>query len=169
MQAPAPCKQFHQASSSTRHRRLVPNPLCACMPWFLRIEVRPILNRFVDLYNKLCAGPMNVTGLRKVTSLRASQNIGIYRTGATGTRKCHYRPAQRHWAFKNAGTGLLRRHWAFENAVTALLGRHWPLENAVMGLLECHWALENPGAGLLKTRSVVAGLPFFDTSYCKYG
>ena len=32
-----------------------------------------------------------------------------------------------------------------------------------------HWALENPQSGLLKSRSIVAGLPFFDTSYCKYG
>ena len=33
----------------------------------------------------------------------------------------------------------------------------------------CHWALENPQSGLLKTRRIVAGLPFFDTSYCRYG
>jgi hypothetical protein len=32
----------------------------------------------------------------------------------------------------------------------------------------CHWAFENPQSGLLKTRSIVAGLPFFDTSYCRY-
>ncbi len=42
----------------------------------------------------------------------------------------------------------------------------------VMSYFRCggaHWAFENPQSGLLKTRSVVAGLPFFDTSYCKYG
>ena len=33
----------------------------------------------------------------------------------------------------------------------------------------CHWAMENPQTGLLKTRDIVRGLPFFDTSYCKYG
>jgi hypothetical protein len=32
----------------------------------------------------------------------------------------------------------------------------------------CNWAFENPQSGLLKTRSIVAGLPFFDTSYCRY-
>ena len=39
----------------------------------------------------------------------------------------------------------------------------------IMTHFGCHWAFENPGSGLLKTREVVAGLPFFDTSYCKYG
>jgi hypothetical protein len=29
--------------------------------------------------------------------------------------------------------------------------------------------LENPKTGLLKTRSVIAGIPFKDISYCKYG
>ena len=33
----------------------------------------------------------------------------------------------------------------------------------------CHWAMENPQSGLLKTRDIVMGLPFFDTSYCRYG
>ena len=32
----------------------------------------------------------------------------------------------------------------------------------------CHWAFENPQSGLLKTRDIVKGLPFFDTSYCRY-
>ena len=31
------------------------------------------------------------------------------------------------------------------------------------------WGVENPGSGLLKTREVVAGLPWKDISYCKYG
>ena len=39
----------------------------------------------------------------------------------------------------------------------------------LMAYYGCHWALENPQSSLLKTRSVVAGLPFYDTSYCKYG
>ena len=39
----------------------------------------------------------------------------------------------------------------------------------VMNRFRCHWAFENPQSGLLKTRTVVAGLPFYDTSYCKYG
>ena len=33
----------------------------------------------------------------------------------------------------------------------------------------CHWAMENPQSGLLKGRGLVRGLPFFDTSYCRYG
>ena len=33
----------------------------------------------------------------------------------------------------------------------------------------CNWALENPQTGLLKTRDIVKGLPFFDTTYCNYG
>jgi hypothetical protein len=33
----------------------------------------------------------------------------------------------------------------------------------------CNWAFENPQSGLLKTREIVKGLPFFDTSYCRYG
>ena len=32
-----------------------------------------------------------------------------------------------------------------------------------------HFAFENPQSGLLKTRAVVSGIPFFDTSYCRYG
>ena len=31
------------------------------------------------------------------------------------------------------------------------------------------WCLENPQSGLLKSRSVVAGLPYFDVDYCAYG
>jgi hypothetical protein len=31
------------------------------------------------------------------------------------------------------------------------------------------WAMENPQTGLLKDRAVVAGLPFLDVTYCKYG
>ena len=33
----------------------------------------------------------------------------------------------------------------------------------------CHYAFENPQSGLLKTREIVKGLPFFDTSYCRWG
>ena len=33
----------------------------------------------------------------------------------------------------------------------------------------CNWAMENPQTGLLKTRGIVQGLPYFDTTYCKYG
>ena len=33
----------------------------------------------------------------------------------------------------------------------------------------CNWAFENPQAGLLKTREIVKGLPYFDTTYCHYG
>ena len=34
----------------------------------------------------------------------------------------------------------------------------------------CNWAMENPQSGLLKTRDhLVKGLPYFDTSYCKFG
>jgi hypothetical protein len=32
-----------------------------------------------------------------------------------------------------------------------------------------NWLMENPQTGLLKTRDVVAGLPFVDVTYCKYG
>ena len=39
----------------------------------------------------------------------------------------------------------------------------------IMSYFECDWAFENPQSGLLKTRNIVSGLPFFDTSYCKYG
>ena len=31
------------------------------------------------------------------------------------------------------------------------------------------WAIENPQTGLLKDRAVVAGLPFKDVTYCRYG
>ena len=31
------------------------------------------------------------------------------------------------------------------------------------------WALENPATGLLKTREYMAGLPFHDVTYCKFG
>ena len=33
----------------------------------------------------------------------------------------------------------------------------------------CCWAFENPETGLLKTREIVQGLPFCDTTYCHYG
>ena len=33
----------------------------------------------------------------------------------------------------------------------------------------CHYAFENPQSGLLKTRAIVKGLRFFDTSYCRWG
>ena len=40
----------------------------------------------------------------------------------------------------------------------------------IMNYFECHWAFENPQSGYLKTRThLVGGLPFFDTSYCRYG
>ena len=39
----------------------------------------------------------------------------------------------------------------------------------IMSHFGCNWAFENPQSGMLKTRDIVAGLPFFDTSYCKYG
>ena len=32
----------------------------------------------------------------------------------------------------------------------------------------CPWAIENPATGLLKIQDVVQGLPFVDTTYCKY-
>lgn len=32
-----------------------------------------------------------------------------------------------------------------------------------------NWAFENPQTGYLRTREIVRGLPFFDTSYCRYG
>jgi hypothetical protein len=36
--------------------------------------------------------------------------------------------------------------------------------------VDCRWAFENPQSGLLKTRiHLIGGLPFFDTSYCRYG
>ena len=31
------------------------------------------------------------------------------------------------------------------------------------------WFIENPQSGLLKTREVVAGLPYVDLDYCKFG
>ena len=39
----------------------------------------------------------------------------------------------------------------------------------IMNYFGCNWAIENPQSGLLKTREIVKGLPFFDTSYCRYG
>ena len=49
-------------------------------------------------------------------------------------------------------------------------------DRLVARVLECiayfrpvTWWLENPGTGLLKTRAVVQGLPYHDTSYCVYG
>ena len=39
----------------------------------------------------------------------------------------------------------------------------------LMNYYDCHWAFENPQSGLLKSRShLIGGLPFFDTSYCRY-
>ena len=38
-----------------------------------------------------------------------------------------------------------------------------------MQYYRCPWAFENPQTGLLKTRDVVEGVPFTDTSYCQYG
>ena len=38
----------------------------------------------------------------------------------------------------------------------------------IMDYFNCHWAFENPQSGLLKSREIVKGLPFFDTSYCRY-
>ena len=32
-----------------------------------------------------------------------------------------------------------------------------------------NWSFENPQTGLLKTRDIVKGLPYYDTSYCRYG
>ena len=39
----------------------------------------------------------------------------------------------------------------------------------IMNYFGCNWAFENPQSGLLKDRAIVKGLPFFDTSYCRYG
>ena len=39
----------------------------------------------------------------------------------------------------------------------------------IMNYFECNWCFENPQSALLKTREIVKGLPFFDTSYCRYG
>ena len=34
----------------------------------------------------------------------------------------------------------------------------------------CNWGMENPQSGLLKTREIVKDLlPYYDTTYCKYG
>ena len=38
----------------------------------------------------------------------------------------------------------------------------------IIAYFGCNWALENPLTGLLKTRDIVKGLPFFDTTYCRY-
>jgi hypothetical protein len=38
----------------------------------------------------------------------------------------------------------------------------------IIAYFGCNWAMENPQTGLLKTREIVEGLPFFDTSYCRY-
>ena len=32
-----------------------------------------------------------------------------------------------------------------------------------------NWAFENPQSGLLPTRDIVRGIPFADTSFCRYG
>ena len=39
----------------------------------------------------------------------------------------------------------------------------------IMAYFGCNWAFENPESGLLKTRDIVKGLPYQDTTYCKYG
>ena len=39
----------------------------------------------------------------------------------------------------------------------------------IISYFGCNWAFKNPQTGLLKTREIVRGLPFFDTSYCRYG
>ena len=39
----------------------------------------------------------------------------------------------------------------------------------IIAYFGCNWAMENPQTGLLKTRDIVKGLPFYDTSYCRYG
>ena len=39
----------------------------------------------------------------------------------------------------------------------------------IIKYFNAHWCFENPESGLLKTREIVKGLPFSDTSYCKYG
>ena len=38
----------------------------------------------------------------------------------------------------------------------------------IISYFGCNWAMGNPQSGLLKSRAVVKGLPFFDTSYCKF-
>ena len=38
----------------------------------------------------------------------------------------------------------------------------------IMSYFRCNWAFENPQSGLLKTRAIVEGLPYVDTSYCKF-
>ena len=39
----------------------------------------------------------------------------------------------------------------------------------IISFYQCPFAFENPESGLLKTREVVQGIPFSDTSYCHYG
>ena len=39
----------------------------------------------------------------------------------------------------------------------------------IIAYFGCNWAFENPQSGLLKTRKIVEGLPYIDTSYCKFG
>ena len=39
----------------------------------------------------------------------------------------------------------------------------------IIAYFGCNWAIENPQTGLLKTRDIVKGLPFYDTTYCRYG
>ena len=39
----------------------------------------------------------------------------------------------------------------------------------IFNYFECPYAFENPESGLLKTRDVVQGIPYVDTSYCHYG
>ena len=39
----------------------------------------------------------------------------------------------------------------------------------IVSFYQCPFAFENPESGLLKTRTVVQGIPYDDTSYCHYG
>ena len=39
----------------------------------------------------------------------------------------------------------------------------------IITYFSCNWAMENPQTGLLKTRDIVKGLPYYDTTYCRYG
>ena len=39
----------------------------------------------------------------------------------------------------------------------------------IIAYFGCNWAFENPETGLLKTRAIVEGLPYYDTTYCRYG
>ena len=39
----------------------------------------------------------------------------------------------------------------------------------IIAYFGCNWAIENPQSGVLKTRDIVKGLPYYDTTYCRYG